>query len=150
LDNRLIIVPNSSIAQNEVINYSYPDPTYRYETQVSVAYGTDIETARRVMIDTVRQLEEVLVDQPDRPVDALYVEMGDSAMIFRVRWWMASYVDTRYVEDKAHSRIHTALNAAGIQIPFPQRDVHLDITPETANMFSANKPDSGNQHKRND
>ena len=139
LDNRVVIVPNSSIVKNEVINYTYPDPTYRYQIQVGVAYGTDIETARRVIIETVRQVEEVLAD---RPVDVWYVDMADSAIVFRVGWWMESYVDTRYVEDKVRSCIHEALNAAGIQIPFPQRDVHLDITSKTAEQLSQAYKDS--------
>ncbi|NIV35873.1 MAG: mechanosensitive ion channel, partial [Anaerolineae bacterium] len=73
--NRVVIVPNSVIGTNQVINYSYPDPRYRIETHVGIAYGSDIETARRVIVDTVRQMEGVL---PDDPVDVLYVEMGDS------------------------------------------------------------------------
>lgn len=132
-DNRVVIVPNSNIAQNEVVNYSYPDPVYRYQTHVGVAYGTDIETARRVIIEAMQQLEEVL---PDRPVDALYVEMGDSSIVFRVRWWMGSYVDTRHILDRVHTSIHAAFDAAGIQIPFPQRDLHLDIVPETVGQLS--------------
>jgi small-conductance mechanosensitive channel len=96
----MVIVPNSSIAKNEIINYTYPDPRYRIQTHVSVAYGTDVEVARQVIIDAVRQLEDVL---PDKPVDALYNEMGDSAMIFRVRWWIESYADTRRVIDRSAS-----------------------------------------------
>jgi small-conductance mechanosensitive channel len=138
-DNRVVIVPNSNIAQNEVVNYSYPDPVYRYQTHVGVAYGTDIEAARRVIIEAMQQLEEVL---PDRPVDALYVEMGDSSIVFRVRWWMGSYVDTRHILDRVHTSIHAAFDAAGIQIPFPQRDLHLDIVPETAGQITKAIKDS--------
>ena len=91
-DNRMVIVPNSVIGANQVVNYTYPDPRYRIETHVDIAYGTDIETARTTLIEAVRSVEAVL---PDRPVEALYNEMGDAAMIFRVRWWIESYVDTR-------------------------------------------------------
>ena len=135
-DNRMVIVPNSNIANHEVINYTYPDPTYRYQTHVGIAYGTDVESARRIIINTVQQLDEVL---SDRPVEALYVEMGDSAMIFRVRWWMNSYVDTRRILDKVHSGVQAALDAAEIEIPFPQRDLHLEITPEKTNILGGNK-----------
>lgn len=135
-DNRMVIVPNANIASNEVINYTYPDPTYRYQTHVGVAYGTDVETVRRIIIGTVAQIEQVLSDQP---VEALYVEMGDSAMIFRVRWWMDSYVDTRRILDKVHTNVQAALDGAGIEIPFPQRGLHLEITPEMADILGANK-----------
>ena len=55
---------------------------------------TDIEAARQLIVDAVRQVEDVL---EDKPVDALYNEMGDSAMVFRVRWWIESYTDSRRV-----------------------------------------------------
>ena len=135
-DNRMVIVPNAHIASNEVINYTYPDPTYRYQTHVDVAYGTDVETVRRIIIDTVAQIEQVL---SDKPVEALYVEMGDSGMIFRVRWWMDSYVDTRRILDKVHTNVQAALDGAGIEIPFPQRDLHLKIKPEMADALGENK-----------
>ena len=139
-DNRMVIVPNSSIAENEVINYTYPDRRYRIETHVRVAYGTDVETARRVIIDTVRQLEEVL---PDRPVDALYNEMGDSAMIFRVRWWIESYADTRRVVDRVHTSVQAAFDAGGIEIPFPTGNFNLQLEPETVGQLSRVFKNSG-------
>jgi small-conductance mechanosensitive channel len=121
-DNRMVIVPNSVIGANQVINYTYPDPRYRIETHVGIGYGTDVETARRVLIEAVRHIEGVL---PDRPVDALYIEMGDSAMIFRVRWWIESYVDTRRVMDRVHTALQRALDEAGIESPFPTQNVNL-------------------------
>jgi MscS family membrane protein len=132
-DNRLVIVPNSVIGKNQVINYTYPDPQYRIETAVHVAYGTDIEAARRVLIDTVRQVEGVL---PDKPVDALYIEMGDSAMVFRVRWWIESYVDTRRMLDRVHTALQHALDAAEIESPFPTQNLHLQVEPETAGRIA--------------
>ncbi|MEJ2554897.1 MAG: mechanosensitive ion channel family protein [Anaerolineae bacterium] len=132
-DNRMIIVPNSMIGKNQIVNYTYPDPRYRIQTHVGVAYGTDIETARRVIVDAVRSLEQVL---PDRPVDALYIEMGDSAMIFRVRWWIESYVDTRRVVDRVHTALQEALDAAGIESPYPIQNVNLQVGPETVDRVS--------------
>ena len=123
-DNRLVIVPNSTISDNQVINYTYPDPRYRIQTHVGIAYGTDIETARQLLINTVRQIEGVL---PDKPVDALYVEMGDSAMVFRVRWWIESYEDTRSMFDRVHTALQHALDEAGIDCPFPTQTLNLQV-----------------------
>jgi len=128
-DNRMVIVPNSLIGKNQVINYTFPDPRFRIQTHVGVAYGTDIETARRVLIEVVRGVEGVL---PDKPVDALYNEMGDSAMIFRVRWWIESYEDTRRVIDRVHTALQEALDAAGIESPYPTQSLNLHFDPETA------------------
>jgi small-conductance mechanosensitive channel len=132
-DNRMVIVPNSVIGKNQVINYTYPDPCYRIQTHVGVAYGTDIQTARRVLIDAVCGVEGVL---PDRPVDALYHEMGDSAMIFRVRWWIESYVDTRRVIDRVHTVLQEALDEAGIESPYPIQAVKLQVEPDTVDRLS--------------
>jgi small-conductance mechanosensitive channel len=122
-DNRLVIVPNSVIGNNQVINYTYPDSRYRIQTHVGIAYGTDVETARQILVDAVRTVEGVL---EDKPVDALYIEMGGSAMVFRVRWWIESYVDTRRMFDQVHTSLQTALDAAGIESPFPTQTLRLD------------------------
>lgn len=126
-DNRMVIIPNSIIGSNRVINYSYPDPQYRIETHLGVAYGTDIEKARALMIDTVRNLDDVL---KDKPVDALYIEMGDYAMIFRIRWWIDTYVDTRRVLDRVNTALQIALDEAEIDSPFPTHNLRLELGPE--------------------
>ncbi len=143
-DNRLVIVPNSVIGANQVINYSYPDPQYRVETHVGIAYGTDIEAARQIIVDTVRQVEGVL---PDRPVDALYVEMGDSAMVFRVRWWIESYRDTRRMFDKVHTALQHALDEAGIECPFPTQTLNLQMNSKMADLISHTP---GGQNQKSD
>jgi small-conductance mechanosensitive channel len=112
--NRMVIVPNSHIGQNQVINYSYPDPRFLVDRRVGIAYGTNVETARQIIIDTVRQVEGVLLD---KPVQARYDEMGESAMIFRVGWWVASVADERPVVDRVNTALQEALSAAGIEMP---------------------------------
>ncbi|MCJ7623455.1 MAG: mechanosensitive ion channel [Anaerolineaceae bacterium] len=126
-DNRMVIVPNSLIAKSLIVNYSYPDTQYRIQIEIGVAYGTDIEHARKTIIDAVRGVEGVLAD---KDVEALFLQFGDSALIFRVRWWLESFVDTRRMFDKVNTAIYTALEEAGIDLPFPQQDVHFKIDPE--------------------
>lgn len=121
-DNRLVIVPNSIIGSNQIINYSYPDPRYRIQVRVAIPYGVDIEWVRRIMVETVRQVDGVL---PDMAVEALYEEMGDSAMIFLVRWWIESFVDTRRMYDKVNTALQVALDASGVVAPFPIQTVIL-------------------------
>jgi small-conductance mechanosensitive channel len=139
-DNRMIIVPNSVIGANQVINYTYPDPRYRIQTHVGIGYGTDIEKARQIIVDTVRKVEGVL---QDKPVDALYIEMGDSSMIFRVRWWIESYEDTRRMFDRVHTVLQNALDEAGIESPFPTQNLNLQMGHETAGQLSGILPQPG-------
>jgi len=126
-DNRMVIVPNSIIGSNQVINYTYPDPRYRIETHVEIAYGTDIEFARQIIIDTVKGLPGVL---QDKPVDALYIEMADFAMKFRVRWWIETYIDTRRMMDHIHTALDQAFTASGIDSPYPTQYVIVYNDPE--------------------
>jgi small-conductance mechanosensitive channel len=127
-DNRMVIVPNSVIAKSLIVNHSYPDSQYRIENHVGVAYGTDIEKAREVIIEAVKTVEGVLLD---KPVEALFLEFGDSALTFRIRWWLDSYVDTRRMFDSVNTAVYKALNEAGIEIPFPQRVVTYKGLPPT-------------------
>ncbi len=132
-DNRMVIVPNSIIGKSLIVNHAYPNTQYRIQVEVGVAYGTDIELARRTLIEAVRGVKGVL---PNRPVEALFLQFGDSALIFRVRWWIESYEDTRRMFDRVNTAIYKALNEAGIAIPFPQRDVHHKVDPEDVDRIA--------------
>lgn len=125
-DNRMVIVPNSTIAKSLIVNHSFPDSQYRIQIEIGVAYSSDIEKTRQVIIEAVSKVEGVL---PDKPVEALFLEFGNSSLIFRVRWWLESYVDTRRMFDRVNTAMHGALGRAGIELPFPQRDVHHKINP---------------------
>ena len=121
-DNRMVVIPNSVIGKSLVVNYAYPNDQYRLEIHIGIAYGTDLEKARSVMVEAVTGVEGVL---PDRPVEALFLEFGDSALIFRVRWWLESYVDTRRMFGRVNTAIYNALEKENIPLPFPQLDVNL-------------------------
>ena len=125
-DNRMVIVPNSTIGKSQIINYTYPDPRYRIQIDIGIGYGMDIEKVRQIIIDTVRGVEGIL---PDKPVDALFNEMGASSMTFRVRWWIESYEDTRRIFDRVNTALQKALDEAGIDMPFTTYDVNIKMDP---------------------
>lgn len=120
-DNRMVVIPNSVIGKNLIVNHSIPSTVYRVETHVGVGYGTDIGHAREVMINAVKEQDWVMVD---RRIEALFVEWGDSAIIFRVRCWIENYVETRRIVDKLNSCLYQALNKAGVDMPFPSRTLY--------------------------
>lgn len=132
-DARMVIVPNSVIGKSLVVNYSYPDSQYRNQIEVGIAYGTDIEYARKIIVEAVTKVEGVL---KDHKVEALFLQFGNSALIFRVRWWLESYVDTRRMFDRVNSSIYKALNDASIEMPFPQQDVHHKINAKDMDNIS--------------
>ena len=132
-DNRMVIVPNSVIGKSLIVNYSYPDTQYRIQIHIGVEYGTEIELARETIISAVRGVEGVL---PNKSVEALFLEFGDSALNFRVRWWLESYVDTRQMFDRVNSAIYKALNEQGIGIPNPQLEVHHRFDSQQAPLLT--------------
>jgi MscS family membrane protein len=132
-DNRLVIVPNSTIGKSQVVNYTFPDPTYRIQMDIGIGYGQDIERVRQIIVDTVREVPGVL---PNRPVDALYNEMGESAMTFRVRWWIQSYEDTRRFYDRVNTALQNALDEAGVDMPFTTYDINVKMDEENIGRIS--------------
>jgi len=121
-DNILVIVPNSKIGTEQVINYSYPDPQYRIQMEINIPYGEDVERIRKIIVNSVKDVEGVL---PDKPVEALYVAMGGTGMVFRVRWWIESYIDTRRMFDRVNTALQAAFDESGIHMPNPVYDINL-------------------------
>jgi small-conductance mechanosensitive channel len=132
-DNRLVIIPNSTIGSSAVVNYTFPDSTYRVQIELGIGYGQDIDEIRRVIITAVEKVDNVL---KDRPVDALFLEFGETTMTFRVRWWIDSYVDTRRMFDTVNQVLYTALEGAGIEMPFTTYDVNIKVDNENVNRIS--------------
>jgi len=122
LDNRMVIVPNSTISKNQIVNYTFPDPRYRIQTEIGVAYGSDLRQVREVITQALRGIDSVLTD---KPVDILFMEFGDSAMILRVRWWVESYQDARRITDRVNEAIYQAMAQAQIEMPAPMMTVEL-------------------------
>ena len=132
-DSRVVIIPNSIIGKNLVINYSYPDPRYRLETRVRVAYGTNIKAARELITETIRGVKGVL---PDETVKVLCHEMDESAMVLRVWWWIADYKETAFVRDRVIEAVQLALEEHGFSIGHPVRELNLRVIPESMNQLS--------------
>lgn len=122
LDNRLVIVPNATISKNQIVNYSYPDPRYRIESEIGIGYTSDLARVREIITRAVRQVGVAL---EDKPVDVLFLTWGDTDMQLRVRWWIDSYRDARRVTDRVNEAIYIALKGAGIDMPFPTMTIEL-------------------------
>ena len=132
-DNRLVIIPNSTIGTSAVVNYSFPDSTYRVQIELGIGYGQDIDKIRLIIIEAVEKLDGVL---KEKSVEALFLEFGETTMTFRVRWWIESYVDTRRMFDKVNQALYTALEGAGIEMPFTTYDVNIKMDNENVKRIS--------------
>lgn len=122
-DNITIIVPNSDFITTAVTNWSYGDPKVRLRLPVGVAYGTDVEKLRNVLLAVVAEYEAVLKD----PAPSVrFLGFGDSSLNFEVAVWTITLAHnpTRFRSDLYFS-IEKALRENHIEIPFPQRDLHI-------------------------
>jgi MscS family membrane protein len=132
-DNRFVIVPNSIMGKNMVVNYSRPDTQYRNQIEIEVAYGSDVERVRKTIIEAVSKVEGVL---PDKKIEALFLNFSTAGMVFRVRWWLDSYYDTRRMFDRVNTSIYNAFKEVGIEIGNIQIDAHHFINEKELKKVS--------------
>ena len=117
-----VIVPNANLISEQVINWTLSDRTRRIEVDVGVAYGTDPERVLKLLIDVAEEEDRIL----ERPApSALFVQFGESSLDFRLRAWTARSEGWMQISSDLNVAINRALGEAGIEIPFPQRDLHL-------------------------
>jgi len=122
-DDVEITVPNAAIANAKVVNESGgPWERRRVKILVGVAYGSDVAQVKEILQRSVESVPEI-VDDPEPRVR--FHEMGDSALIFRVLGWIEQPELLGRAIDGLNTAVYNNLNAAKVQIPFPQRDVHL-------------------------
>jgi small-conductance mechanosensitive channel len=132
-DNRLVIVPNSTIGASQVINYSFPDTSYQVQIEIGVAYGSDFDQVRSLIHDAVRGIDGVL---PDKPVDALIRGFGDSSRTMRVRWWIDDVNHEAPIVDRVCEALERALDGAAIDMPFVTEKIILSMDAQTKQQLS--------------
>jgi small-conductance mechanosensitive channel len=117
-----VIVPNANLVSAEVINWTLSDRRRRLMVSVGVKYGTDPEAVLDILKTVAAEHEKVLSEPAPWP---LFKEFGDSSLNFEVRFWVLQYEDGMQVASDVTVAVNRALADAGIEIPFPQRDLHL-------------------------
>lgn len=121
-DGSEVIVPNGNLISNELVNWTLSDQRRRGEVRVGVAYGTDPQKVLDLMLEAAESNERVL-DNP-KPW-AIFLGFGESALDFRIVFWIAD-ADTRLsIQSEVSVKLNQLIKEAGIEIPFPQRDLHL-------------------------
>lgn len=121
-DNISLIVPNSLLTDNTVTNWSTRDPKTRLHIPVGVSYDADPHQVRDILLQVCTNSKEVL----DSPAAAVhFVAFGESSLDFEVLAWTDRPRARWVVSSHLHFDIWDALKQAGIEIPFPQRDLHV-------------------------
>lgn len=122
-DNRRIIVPNSSISGDTIENITF-HAHRRVEVLVGVDYSADLDATRSALEAAVAQFADVMIPGDDRGSAVVLANLGDSAVEWKVRMWVAAS-DFWRIHEALTGEVKRQLDAVSIGIPFPQLDVHL-------------------------
>ncbi len=126
-----VIIPNAEMLSNSVTNLTYHDKTSRIDIPLQVAYGTDPDRVVAILKKAATDQEAVL-NYPETFV--LLTDFGADGLCFELRCYIRDATQKLLVASDIRLQILQTLNAAGIEIPFPQRVVHIaDRSPETSN-----------------
>ena len=122
-----VVVPNGVLLNEKLINWTLSDMDRRIDVNVGVAYGTDPKRVLELLMDVTRSTPGI-ASTPEPTI--LFAGFGASSLDFSIRAWTNNFGDWVNTRSQLTVRVHDAIIAAGIVIPFPQQDVHLrTITP---------------------
>jgi small-conductance mechanosensitive channel len=127
-DGVQVILPNSSLMSSTVINYSAPSPERRFQVDIGVAYGTDLDHAVKVIIDVALAEPKVL---PTPAPEVRHMGFGDNAIHLILLVWIADAKEDLIVGSKLRFALDRSFREHKITIPFPQREVHM-VTPRAS------------------
>jgi len=128
-DGAEVIVPNGNLISNELINWTLTDRNRRAEVLVGVKYGTDTDSVLEILKDVALSNENI--KQEPAPL-ALFSGFGESSLDFRLLFWIARADNRFIIQSEVNVAINKSLKKAGIEIPFPQRDLHIRSVDDTA------------------
>ncbi len=144
-DNVDILIPNSEFTTGRVVNWTLGEEATRLHIPFGVAYGTDKEVVRAAALEAAERVPSDMAYLPDRKPQVWFVAFGDSSLDFELLIWLGPSNLRRPTAVKAAYlwEIHSALERHGIEVPFPQRDLHLKslfgLTAVEARTFLATR-----------
>lgn len=124
-DSKELLVPNKEFITNQLLNWTLSDQTTRLVISVGVAYGSDISKAMDIVLDAAKAHPNV-ISEPEPNV--VFASMGDNALNLILRSYVAKTDHRAITSSELNIAIYNALNEAGMSIPFPQRDIHLNTS----------------------
>lgn len=148
-DNDNLVIPNARIADQEVLNYFYPQPIHLERVYVGVHYRTPPYRVRQAILNAASRVEEIL----DKPSPAVYVhEFDESSITYELRAWIADVANRPRIENDIRGEIWEEFHRRGITIPFPIRTleiepkagrIEINQAPSPAETVKAKAPTAG-------
>lgn len=129
LDNQLVTVPNRILTENMLTNYVLPENSVKVRINIGVGYNSDIGTVQSILLRVAEMgvREGLIQDEPEPKV--YFLDFGPSALSFQLLVWSVRYDQTFEIRDFLNTRINTAFREAGVEIPYPQMDLHFRNSP---------------------
>ncbi len=126
-DGIMIIVPNHKFIVEKITNWSHSSESTRFKVEVGVAYGSDVEKVRTILLDCVKNHSEIIQENKDDQHGPFvrFVDFGDSALKFELYFWTNSIFQVEFVKSNLRFDIDKNFRSQNISIPFPQRDIHI-------------------------
>ncbi len=129
-DETLLIVPNSELAKARVVNQSYPTARMKVTHKLGVAYGSDMVRVKKVLME-IAAAEPTVCREPEPVI--YFTGFGDSALEIQFVFWIGDFRQKLAILDRVNMEIDRRFREEKIEIPFPQRDVHVRTMAERTN-----------------
>lgn len=123
LDNQLLVIPNSDLCNTMLTNQAFPNSRAKGRINVGVAYGSDVDMVKALLVTTAAEVSDVL---PDPVPEAFFVSFGDSALNMALFFWVEEYSNLFATTDKINTLILKRFGENSIEIPYPTRTVKMD------------------------
>jgi len=140
IDGVFVIVPNIRFVENNIINWSYQDPTCCIHIPVGVAYGTEPVLVTEALLSAARMESSVLYNPSPK---VWFKSFGDSSLNFELLVWINEPENSDPIKSTLHFHIEHELRQRGIEIPFPQRDINIRYSEALSAWFD--KDNSGEE-----
>jgi small-conductance mechanosensitive channel len=139
-----VVVPNGMLLAEKLINWTLSDMDRRIDVNVGVAYGTDPRRVLELLMQVAKSTDGIASDPAP---NVLFIGFAANSLDFGIRAWTNNFGDWVSIRSDLAVRVYEALRGAGIEIPFPQQDLHLrSVSPGAAAAFAAGRTrDSGSE-----
>jgi len=122
IDNKVLVIPNHLYLTNSLYNWTQNGSTTRESVSVGVAYGSDVQLVKKLLLQSARTHDEVL-SAPEAVV--LFTDFGDSSLDFKLVFTLGDSFRAQFLKSDIRFEIDRLFRENNISIPFPQRDIHI-------------------------
>jgi len=122
-DNNYLIIPNSELCNSTLVNQAFPDSRGKGRVNLGIAYGSDVEGAKALLVATAASIPGVLTDPAP---EAYFTSFGESSLNLALFFWVANFSQTFATTDRINCAINSSFQEHGINIPYPTRTVFFE------------------------